>query len=461
MNDFQNNQDNMNDSYDQGYGQENSGGYSYSYTPNGQNKKRQKNKKVKRFLLISLMSAVLIMAVILSGFAMGTLVVKNWRDSGDTYSGDNGGTSGNSQSGSSSGSQDGSMWGSQGGTDSGNQISDTDGKVVIYKQQPQQSSDLTSAGQAFNSYTEVYNAVSDSVVEITTETVQNSTFMGQYVSTGAGSGVIISENGYIVTNNHVIEDARNIKVTLKSGESYTATLIGTDEASDIAVIRIDTEGKELSVAVLGCSEDVKVGEYVVAIGNPLGSLGGTMTEGIISATERQISIDGESMTLLQTSAAINPGNSGGGLFNMRGELVGVVNAKASGEDIEGLGFAIPIDTAYTVICDLMQYGYVRGVPDCGLSTIDITAQNLYTFYRYGITSTGVMIYESKYTDELKSGDMILSVNGTSVSSSSDVESIINACSVGDSVTFTVQRSNQTVNVSLTLRERVPDYINFG
>lgn len=455
MNDFQNNQDNMNDSYDQGYGQENSGGYSYNYTPNGQNRKKQKNKKVKRFLLISLMSALLIMAVILSGFAMGTLAVKNWRGTSDN--GSDSGSPSLSQGGTQSGSQGGVTEGSEGGSQGGT----TDGNVVIYKQNPQQSSNLTSAGQAFNSYTEVYNAVSDCVVEITTETVQNSTFMGQYVSTGAGSGVIISESGYIVTNNHVIEDARNIKVTLKSGESYTATLVGTDETSDIAVIRIEPESKELSVAVLGCSEDVKVGEYVVAIGNPLGSLGGTMTEGIISATERQISIDGESMTLLQTSAAINPGNSGGGLFNMKGELVGIVNAKASGEDIEGLGFAIPVDTAYTVICDLVQYGYVRGVPDCGLSTIDITAQNLYTFYRYGITSTGVMIYESKYSDELKSGDMIVSVNGISVSSSSEVESIIQACSVGDSVTFTVQRSNKTVNVSLTLRERVPDYINFG
>lgn len=455
MNDFQNNQDNMNDSYDQGYGQENSGGYSYNYTPNGQNRKKQKNKKVKRFLLISLMSALLIMAVILSGFAMGTLAVKNWRGTSDD------GVDSGSPSLSQGGIQSGSQGGVTEGSDSASQGGTTDGNVVIYKQNPQQSSNLTSAGQAFNSYTEVYNAVSDCVVEITTETVQNSTFMGQYVSTGAGSGVIISESGYIVTNNHVIEDARNIKVTLKSGESYTATLVGTDETSDIAVIRIEPESKELSVAVLGCSEDVKVGEYVVAIGNPLGSLGGTMTEGIISATERQISIDGESMTLLQTSAAINPGNSGGGLFNMKGELVGIVNAKASGEDIEGLGFAIPVDTAYTVICDLVQYGYVRGVPDCGLSTIDITAQNLYTFYRYGITSTGVMIYESKYTDELKSGDMIVSVNGISVSSSSEVESIIQACSVGDSVTFTVQRSNKTVNVSLTLRERVPDYINFG
>lgn len=449
MNDFQNDQDTMNDSYDQSFSGENGGGYSYSYTPNGKNIKKQKNRKIKKFLLIALMSAVLIAAVVISGVTMGTLVVRSWRITQGGGQSDGAGESPAGTSGSDS---------SQGNMSQGTQ---TEGSVVIYKQPPQSSSGLTSAGEAFNSYTEVYNAVSDSVVEITTETVQNSTFMGQYVSTGAGSGVIISDTGYIVTNNHVIDSARNIKVTLKSGESYTATLVGTDEESDIAIIRIDPQGKELSVAVLGSSADVKVGEYVVAIGNPLGSLGGTMTEGIISATERQISIDGESMTLLQTSAAINPGNSGGGLFNMRGELVGVVNAKASGEDIEGLGFAIPIDSAYTVMCDLIEYGYVRGVPDCGLSTIDITAQNLYTFYRYGITSTGVMIYESKYTDELKSGDMILSVNGTDVSTSAEIESIIRTCSVGDSVVFTVQRSGKSINVSLTLRERIPDYINFG
>lgn len=449
MNDFQNDQDTMNDSYDQSFSGENGGGYSYSYTPNGKNIKKQKNRKIKKFLLIALMSAVLIAAVVISGVTMGTLVVRSWRISQGGGQSDGAGELPAGTSGSD---------GSQGNMSQGTQ---TEGSVVIYKQPPQSLSGLTSAGEAFNSYTEVYNAVSDSVVEITTETVQNSTFMGQYVSTGAGSGVIISDTGYIVTNNHVIDSARNIKVTLKSGESYTATLVGTDEESDIAIIRIDPQGKELSVAVLGSSADVKVGEYVVAIGNPLGSLGGTMTEGIISATERQISIDGESMTLLQTSAAINPGNSGGGLFNMRGELVGVVNAKASGEDIEGLGFAIPIDSAYTVMCDLIEYGYVRGVPDCGLSTIDITAQNLYTFYRYGITSTGVMIYESKYTDELKSGDMILSVNGTDVSTSAEIESIIRTCSVGDSVVFTVQRSEKSINVSLTLRERIPDYINFG
>ena len=320
---------------------------------------------------------------------------------------------------------------------------------------------VTSAGQAYNTVSEVYYAVADSVVEITTETVQTSIWMGQYISTGAGSGVIIDGSGLIVTNNHVIAGANNVIVRLTDGSEYEATLVGTDEAADLAVIKICVTDKELAVAPLGCSADLVVGEDVVAIGNPLGSLGGTLTTGIISATERSITIDGEEMVLLQTNAAINPGNSGGGLFNMAGQLIGVVNAKAAGDDVEGLGFAIPIDFAHKVIEDLINYGYVRGVVDHGLILLDVTEQTLPAAYRkYGITSIGVVILDSQYSDELEYGDTVVSINGQEINSSADVELIAKACSVGDVIRISVMRDKEIIEVELTLREKVPEKVSF-
>lgn len=181
---------------------------------------------------------------------------------------------------------------------------------------------------------DIVDETSPSVVEVFTETKQVSNWFQEYVTEGAGSGVVLSEDGYIVTNHHVIDGANTIKVRLSNGQAYTATLTGTDEKTDLAVLKINASG--LKAAKLTDSTTVRVGDFVIAIGNPLGELGGTVTEGIISAKDREITIDGETMTLLQTSAAVNPGNSGGGLFNLSGELVGVVNAKSSGNDIEGL-----------------------------------------------------------------------------------------------------------------------------
>ena len=335
-------------------------------------------------------------------------------------------------------------------------------EITIEKSDSIGEDNVTSAGQAYNSISQVYYAVADSVVEITTETVQTSLWMGQYVSTGAGSGVIIDESGLIVTNNHVIEGASTVIVRLTDGSEYKAKLVGTEASADLAVLKINAGDRDLTVARLGCSADLVVGEDVVAIGNPLGSLGGTLTTGIISATERYISIDGEDMVLLQTNAAINPGNSGGGLFNMAGQLVGVVNAKAAGSDVEGLGFAIPVDYAHIIIEDLVNYGYVRGKVDHGLIMLDVTAQNLPSAYRkYGITNIGVVILDSAYSDALKYGDTIVSVNGQEVSSSSDVELIIKKLHVGDVVTFCVTRGKEQVEVKLELHEKVPDTVSFG
>ncbi len=319
---------------------------------------------------------------------------------------------------------------------------------------------VTSAGEPYNSITEVYHAVADSVVEITTETVQMSMW-GQYISSGAGSGVIIEKSGIIVTNYHVIDGAKTVTVRLKNGAEYNASLIGFDEAGDLAVIKIDANNEPLTVASLGCSADLEVGEDVVALGNPLGSLGGTLTTGIISAKDRAISVGGEEMVLLQTNAAINPGNSGGGLFNMAGQLIGIVNAKISEEGIEGLGFAIPIDVAHSIIEDLIEYGYVRGKVDSGLTVMEVNDKNIqYALKNYGIRSKGVIVIESRNTDDLKLGDKIVSVNGINISTTSDIELILKSSNVGDVLNIIAERSGKSINAELKLTEKVPDSVSF-
>jgi len=321
-------------------------------------------------------------------------------------------------------------------------------------------------GHSDLSVAEVAALVGDSVVEITTSQLETNLFYGQYVTSGAGSGVIFDQNGnygYIVTNYHVISGANKITVRVKNGDSYkeyNAEYMAGDSAGDIAVIRIEARDHQLTKAVfVSDSDKLIVGEEVVAIGNPLGELGGTVTNGIISALDREIVIEDNAMVLLQTNAAINPGNSGGGLFNMAGQLIGIVNAKISQEGIEGLGFAIPIDIAHVIIEDLIQYGYVRGLVDSGLTIIEIT--NRYDAYQYGFNTTGVIIVESAFTDELTYGDKITHVNGIKIGSADDLKIILKSCKVGDEVTITVERGGQAIDVKLTLAEKVPDSVSFG
>ena len=315
------------------------------------------------------------------------------------------------------------------------------------------SSVYGSAGEDVFAASAVIQAVQDTVVVIN---VRYASYMG-YAQGSTGSGVIISETGYILTCNHVVEDAQSIEVVLNSGEVYGATLVGNDADSDLAVIMIDPGDSVLPYAKQGCSGDLVVGESVVAIGNPLG-MGLTATTGIISATERNIEMsDGNVMTLIQTDAAINSGNSGGGLFNLAGELIGVVNAKYSASGVEGLAFAIPIDSAYEVETQLIQYGYVRGVVDHGLTLLEVTQSNLYQAYRqFGIQKTGLYVYTSEYSDDLKTLDRIVSVNGTEVTTGAAFEAVIDALSVGDRVTLVVERNQKNVTVSLKLEEYVPD-----
>lgn len=338
-----------------------------------------------------------------------------------------------------------------GGSSGETVIKSEDGTSVVF-----QSIDRTSddSSQSAYSVADVAGAVADSVVEITTEVVSTNGFMGQYISQGAGSGVIFTTDGYIMTNHHVIEGAQTITVTLRNGESYTAKIVGDDSQTDLALLKIDATG--LTPAVLASDSDsLKVGQTAIAIGNPLGQLGGTVTSGIVSALDREIEIDGETMSLLQTSAAINPGNSGGGLFDDSGNLIGIVNAKSSGSDIEGLGFAIPINTVKTVFTDLKEYGYVKGRVSLGISVISIN--NAQTAWMYGVNETGLYISKVNTGSDaanagLQSGDKIVSFNGTEITSDTDLAAELKKCSVGDTATMVVRRNGQDYTVSITLSE---------
>lgn len=306
-----------------------------------------------------------------------------------------------------------------------------------------------------NSITKVVEVVKDSVVEIKTESVVTGGFYyGDYVSEGAGSGVIITADGYIVTNNHVIDGASKITVTLTNSQSYEATLIGKDAQTDLALLKI--EESNLKPAILGNSDELKVGEISIAIGNPLGNLGGTVTDGIISALSREITVDGQKMTLLQTNAAVNPGNSGGGLFNIYGELIGVVNAKSGGDNVEGLGFAIPINIAKKVIEDLMQNGYVTGRVKVGINLLEINDRQ--TAFRYGVNEYGVYIYATEEDSAaskagLKSGDRIISVEDEKIETADQLKTKIQEYEVGDVITFKIERNGKEYKIDVTLDEQ--------
>ena len=342
----------------------------------------------------------------------------------------------------------------------------SDAHEKLDKAETQNTSGITSAGDNAMSAPEVVSKVSAAVVEITTETKISGNWVSSYVAGGAGSGVIISQDGYIVTNCHVVDGADQIKVRLTDGTEFSAHLLASDAQNDLALLWINANGYPLTVAQMGCSADLAVGEDVLAIGNPLGSLGGTVTNGIISATARTLLIDGNTMTLLQTNAAVNPGNSGGGLFNMAGQLIGVVNAKCSDDDVEGLGFAIPLDTVYEIMTDMIgmtvsyvddlkQYGYVRGIVDSGLSLFDVSSMQE-AFYYFNAGSTGVYVLESAYSSEIAYGDRIVSINGTPVSTAAEVSALLGEMQVGDTITLVVRRSGRNIEVTMMLREYVPE-----
>ena len=347
------------------------------------------------------------------------------------------------------------------------------GKVVIQQVAPSSTanssdssdsadSSITAASSSGSSLTteQVADLVSPSVVVITTEQVVYSqwSWYGQnQVESGAGSGVIISSDGYILTCAHVVDGASTITVTI-GDKDYTATLVGEDTTSDIAVIKIDADG--LTPATVGNSDSLKVGQSVMAVGNPLGELGGTVTGGMISALNRSVTIQGSSsvntMSLIQMDASVSPGNSGGGLFNMNGELVGIVNAKSSSSDAEGLGFAIPINDAIKVAQELLENGYVTGRPYLGITYLAVT--DAQTASQLGVNAYGVYVVEvvkggPAEKAGLQAGDRIVSVDGTEIASKDDLGTLMQKHAAGDTLSITIAREGQMQTVNVTLGEK--------
>ena len=344
----------------------------------------------------------------------------------------------------------------------GARVGNAGSKVVI--QQVERTDSSAASGTAVSSSgmttSQVSEMVSPSVVVITTEQVVYSqwSWYGQnQVESGAGSGVIISSDGYILTCAHVVSGASQITVTIGDTD-YTATVVGEDDTSDVAVLKIDATG--LTPATVGDSDSLSVGDSVLAVGNPLGELGGTVTSGIVSALNRSVTIQGTSstntMSLIQMDASVSPGNSGGGLFNMNGELIGLVNAKSSSSDAEGLGFAIPINDAIQVAQDLLENGYVSGRPYMGITYIAVT--DAQTAAQFNVNAYGVYVVDVVQggpADKagLKAGDRIVSIDGTEIAQKDDLGTLMQQHTAGDTLSITFARNGQMQTVSLTLGEK--------
>ena len=291
---------------------------------------------------------------------------------------------------------------------------------------------------------DVVQKVRPSVVGVITESFQT------YSTSSTGSGIILSEDGYIVTNNHVVEGGDSIAVTLDDGETYAAELVGTDVKSDIAVLKIDAQN--LPAAEFGDSSQVEVGEAAIAIGNPLG-LNGTVTAGIISAVDREIQVGSSNMVLLQTDASINPGNSGGALLNEYGQVIGVNSAKISSEDSEGLGFAIPSNTVGPIVEELIDKGYVSGRPLTGISGRNVSALAA-AFYNIpqGILVDQVAPESDAAAKGLTTGDVIIGVDDIRVENISDACTLRDEHKAGDTMKLTFYRQGSTHEINIRLME---------
>ena len=324
----------------------------------------------------------------------------------------------------------------------------TGNQVVVQEIQRDTSTD----GSAMTMQ-QIASVASPSVVAITTEQMSSSQtwFGGYYVQSGAGSGIIISQDGYILTCAHVVSGATSVKVQLNgSDETYDATIVGADSTSDIAVLKIEATG--LTPAVIGDSDKLAVGETTVAVGNPLGTLSNTVTQGIVSALNRQVTVEDNDMTLIQTDTSISPGNSGGGLFNANGELIGVVNAKSSYSEAEGIGFAIPINTAMDIAQQLIENGAVAR-PVLGVSILDISDAS--AAQQYGVSAMGVYVADvtkggGAEAAGVQRGDRIIAVDDTAVSSTSTVKSYLADKEVGDTVSLQVERDGKVLTLNVTL-----------
>lgn len=311
------------------------------------------------------------------------------------------------------------------------------------------------------SVTEISSAVGPSCVGVVNKTKFTprrfyDPFTGRYYYTsdpdgatlieqGSGSGIILSSDGYIVTNQHVIANATEISVILNTGKEYTANLIGEDSKSDLAVLKIDAEN--LIPATLGDSDTVEVGELAVAIGNPLGQeLAGTVTAGVISAVNRTMTVDDKTYNLLQTDAAINPGNSGGALVNRFGEVIGINTIKLSDTSVEGIGFAISISEAKPIIDDLINDGYVSGRPAVGVYVTE--SPNGLVVYSI-IENSGAALAG------IKENDLIVKADGNLVTTSAELNKIRDTKSPGDTITLTIIRNGELMNIDVQLSENIP------
>ena len=309
---------------------------------------------------------------------------------------------------------------------------------------------------------QIYATYVKATVGITTEI--NTNVYGQVVQTAAsGSGFVISQDGYIVTNYHVIEDASKITVTFVDGKSYDATLVGGDEENDIAVLKIDAAG--LATVVIGSSDNLVVGDQVYAIGNPLGELTFSLTGGYVSALDRNVTMsDGRRMNYIQTDTAINSGNSGGPLFDQYGQVVGIVSAKLSNNgdsteaSVEGVGFAIPIDNVWNMITDIMEYGYVTGKPYMGIINTSVSGEA----QRYGTPAgayvLGVVEDSCAAKAGLQEGDIITKIDDTDITSSDDLQNALADYQAGDTATLTVSRSGQVQTLTITFDERTDERV---
>ena len=308
---------------------------------------------------------------------------------------------------------------------------------------------------------EIYATYVGSTVGITTE-ITTTNVWGQPVSqAAAGSGFVITSDGYILTNYHVIEDADSIQVAFVDGTTYDATLVGGESENDIAVLKINATG--LTPVIIGDSDNVKVGEQVVAIGNPLGELTFSMTSGIISAKDRSITMEnGNVMNMIQTDTAINNGNSGGPLFDMYGQVIGITSAKLSGSSsseatIEGLGFAIPINDIKDMVTDIMENGYVTGKPYMGI-TVSTVPESISE--RYGM-SQGALVESVDGSScaakaGLEKGDIITGIDGKTVISSAELVEAKKNYKAGDTVTLDVERNGEKLTLTLTFDEDTPE-----
>ena len=323
-------------------------------------------------------------------------------------------------------------------------------EVQVSSREPVEVKQVAVDGQTKMTDAENYAANVNSVVSINCSATTN--YFGQTVeNASSGSGFVLTEDGYIVTNHHVIDGATSVKVTLYSGETYDATVIGSDEDYDIAVIKINATG--LQAVTVGDSDSLNVGDHVLAVGNPLGELTFSMSGGMVSSVNRPINVDGTPFNMIQTDASINPGNSGGPLFNEYGEAVGIVSAKYSSysnETVEGLGFAIPINDVMSMLEDIMTNGYVTNKAYLGVTAATMNAQMA---QQTGLTE-GVYVYsveEGSAADKagIQPGDVITKVDDTTVTSMEDLSAAKKGYTAGDTATFTIYRQGDTLTVELT------------